>query len=42
MTDIDPAAVVREKQALKDALSYRGLHHDTDFGTRGYGTGHVR
>ena len=30
MTDIDPAAVVREKQALKDALSYRSLHHDTD------------
>ena len=30
MADVDPAEVEREKQALKNAFTYRSLHHDTD------------
>src|SRR5512141_2538644 len=30
MTDIDPAAVKRDQEALKDALTYRSLQRDLD------------
>jgi hypothetical protein len=30
MTEIDPAAVERDKQALKDAFTYRSFNHDMD------------
>ena len=31
MTRIDPAAVERDKKALRDAFTYRSLHQDIDF-----------
>jgi hypothetical protein len=31
MTDVDPAAVEREKQALKNAFTYRSVQQDRDF-----------
>jgi hypothetical protein len=31
MTDVDPAAIDREKQALKRAFTYRSLRHDLDW-----------